>query len=707
MSPAIGSAVNSEIEAKDHQFRIGGETTALYGGAVHYWRLDRDKWSDILDKVKGTGLTTVSIYIPWEIHETAKGEFDFGSIDPRKDIDAFLTLCELKGFNIVVRPGPQINAELTWFGYPRRLLEDPELQALNAEGTKAVLVQVPRPIPALSYAVDKFFEETASWYDAICPILAKHRHPKGRLVAIQVDNEMAYFFHINPYASDYHPASIRRYREFLKRKHGTLEAVAGAHNRKYASFDEIDAPRRFDAKARKDLPGYTDWIEYREVYLIDSLGRLADMMKARGLAGVPMFHNYPHPLGPGGSVSGITTPFNLMGLEEKLDFVGFDLYSRKELYEHVKTVLSYVVGSSRYPYIPELIAGVWPWYLHPGDLNDEEFVTKAALMQGIKGFSRYVLVERDRWLASPIMRDGTVRPDRYAMHRRAVEMAKRHDFVHAERQADVLLLANRDYDRLEAASALVSFPGDFLEPLLGFSEYPNFMMTSEETFGFEESIQQAKAAWFNGFNRGLTDAGVSYLLSDSAAAPEKLAKFKAVVVSSFEFMGAALQRKLVDYAKAGGLVVLGPRLPKLNELMREDETLLEATKNAPPRLLSAGGAVVGSSHPVGRGGDIVLIHRLSSLDNALAVALASRPLLRVSKNDTRLDVVVRRASDESGRAIVFVANPSADPIEADVGVDMPFKTITEIWTNRSVRPQGLRWVDKLPAYSINIYECTK
>jgi len=709
MSPAIGSAAHSEIEAKDQQFRIGGETKALHGGAVHYWRLDRDKWSDILDKVKGMGFSTVSIYIPWEVHETAKGAFDFGSIDPRKDIDAFLTLCESKDFNIVVRPGPQINAELTWFGYPLRLLDDPELQALNSQGTKAVLAQVPRPIPAMSYAVDKFFDETASWYDAICPILAKHRYPKGRLVAVQVDNEMAYFFHVNPYASDYNPASIRRYREFLERKHGSIEAVASAHNRAYANFDEIDAPRRFDAKSSKDLPGYTDWIEYREVYLIDGLARLADMMRTRGLAGVPMFHNYPHPLGPGGSVSGITTPFNLMGLEEKLDFVGFDIYSRKELFEHVKTVLSYVVGSSRYPYIPEFIAGVWPWYRNPGSLKDEEFVTKAGLMQGVKGFSRYMLVERDRWMASPVMRDGTVRPDRYEMFRRTNEMLEDHDFVHADRQADVLLLANRDYDRLEAASALVSFPGDFLEPLLGFSEYPNFMLTSEEEFGFEEPIQQAKVDWFSAFYRGLTDAGFAFLLSDSAARPEKLSRFKAVAVSSFEFMGAALQRKLVDYARAGGSVILGPRLPKLDELMRKDETLLGATKESRPRLLESldsDGAAVGSSYPVGRG-EIVLVNRLSSLAKALTMALAARALLRVSKNDARLDVVVRRASEDADRAIVFVANPSAEPIDAEIGLDTSFKSITEIWSNRSIRPQGRGWTDHLPAYSINIYECTK
>ncbi|MBP7690563.1 MAG: beta-galactosidase, partial [Anaerolineales bacterium] len=168
------------IVADNHQFRVGDRTAEVYGGAVHYWRLERDQWGDILDKVKAMGFTTISIYIPWEAHEIERGRFDFGQIDPRTDIDAFLTLIEQKGMDIVVRPGPQINSELTWFGYPRRILEDPELQALNAQGTKAVLTQVPRPIPALSYAADKFFDETALWYDAICPILAKHAYPQGR-----------------------------------------------------------------------------------------------------------------------------------------------------------------------------------------------------------------------------------------------------------------------------------------------------------------------------------------------------------------------------------------------------------------------------------------------------------------------------------------------------------------------------------------------
>lgn len=700
MTAGDQSRSTKAIVADDHQFRIENKVASVYGGAVHYWRLERDKWDDILGKVKAMGFTMVSIYIPWEAHEIERGKFDFGEINPSNDIDAFLTLCEEKDLDIVVRPGPQINSEMTWFGYPRRILEDPELQAHSAQGSKAVLTQVPRPIPALTYAADKFFDETALWYDAICPILAKHAYPKGRLIAAQVDNEMAFFFHANAYACDFSPASIQGYRAFLQNKYGTIEALAELYGQTYTSFEQAEPPRRFEGAKKEDIPYYTDWIEYRERYLINCLDRLANMMRERGLQNIALFHNYQHPLGPGGAVSGFTTPFNLMGLEEKLDFVGFDIYSRKELYEHVKTVVSYVVGTSRYPYIPEFIAGVWPWYLNPGELYDEEFVTKAALMHGIKGFSRYMLVERDRWLDSPIRRDGRVREDHAAMFGRVNEILLQHHFADLRRQADVLLLANRDYDRLESASVLVSFPGDFLETPSTFSEYPNFMTVSEKPLGFQEPVQLAKANWFAALYDGLTEAGYGFLLSDTALAPERWKRFKALVLSSFEYLNASVQRNLVEFARAGGGVVLGPRLPTLDERMRPDDTLASALQGAEQQPLTAGG----TEYRVGQG-RIVHLTDSTNAAQALAVALQGLDLVRFTRNDARLDVAIHRAADGSGRLVVFVANPTAESIDAQVGLSVDLTSVQEIWEDRAVQANGRTLSDVLPPYTIRIYEC--
>jgi beta-galactosidase len=674
------------VSVGNGEFRIDGRVEKLYGGAVHYWRLDREKWETILQSVKDLGFTMISIYIPWEAHEIERGVFDFGERDPRTDIDAFLTLCEQKGFRIVVRPGPQINSELTWFGYPKRILADAELHALSAQGSKSILTQVPKPIPALSYAVDKFFDETALWFDAICPILARHAvNNGGGIVAAQVDNEMAFFFGINVYSGDFSPASLAAYRTFLVDKYGSLEAISAAHGTSYAAASDIDPPRRFEATDKCQVPSYVDWVEYREHYLVDSMGRLANMMRERGLDQIALFHNYPHPLGPGGAASGFTTPFNIPLLETKLDFVGFDIYSRKHLYNHVKTVGSYVVGTSRYPYIPEFIAGVWPWYLNPGEDYDEEFVTKAALMQGVKGFSRYMLVERDRWLDSPIRRDGRLR-EKAGMYANANRMQNEGNFTSLRREADVLLLANREYDRLEAAAVLVSFPGDFLETPSTFSEYPNRLTVAEDSMGFSQPIQVEKSAWFTGFYDALYASGAGYVLSDTGLDPQRWTQYKVLVVATFDYLSAATQTALVDYVKAGGVLIVGPELPTLDSLMHPCTILADAARAAEGR--------------------IVVVDDPSTMATVIDRQLDVAGVTRIAKSVDAIDVVVHSDLENAARRVAFVCNPTEEALSARVGLGVEILAADDLWADREVPLDDGDLVLDLPPHSITIADLT-
>lgn len=674
---------NRPVSVGKSAFKVDGETVSLYGGAVHYWRLDRDKWDQILESVKGMGFNMISIYIPWEIHEVEKGVFDFSG---NKDIDAFLTLCEEKDFRVIVRPGPQINSELTWFGYPKRILENERLQMRNAKGGRTVLTQVPKPIPAVNYAADEFYEETALWYDAICEILARHCYPKGGIVAAQVDNEMAYFFCINAYAADYSEESLAQYRNFLLDKYGDLASINKAYGTSYSSEGEIDPPRRFEGKDKHDIPVLADWIEYREQYLIISMDRLADMMRERGLDQIALFHNYPHPLGPGGAASGFTTPFNIAKLEEKLDFVGFDIYSRKELYSHVKTVGSYVVGTSRFPYIPEFIAGVWPWYLNPGEIYDEEFVTKAALMQGIKGFSRYMLVERDRWLDSPIRRDGRVREDHEKMFSNANRMQSENSFTSLRRDAKVLLLANREYDRLEAASVLVSFPGDFLETPSGFSEYANPLTISEDNLGFDAPVQLEKSKAFGACFEALSAGGHDFVISDTDLDPARWGERSIIVLPTLDYLDAKIQQALVDFVADGGCAVVGPKLPELDSLMNPCTILKDAVESGKGKWF------------VVKSGD----DAASILDKACAAA----DVAAVSKSDSRLDVVVHVDQSDDKRRVVFVANPTAEAIDTRIELPFEIEKATELWSGQPGTVQGSQLMASMPAYSINVYDCS-
>lgn len=685
------------ITIRDQAITVDGVESKLYGGAVHYWRLDRDKWDGILESVKRMGFTMISIYIPWEVHEIERGKFDFGQIKPENDIDAFLMLCEKKGFTVIVRPGPQINSELTWFGYPKRILANERLHAVSGQGSKVVLTQVPKPIPALNYASDEFYEETALWYDAICAILSRHAYPRGGIVGAQVDNEMAYFFGVNAYIADYSAESLTQYREFLGDKYGSLAAVNDAYGTAHDAIEQVDPPRRFSATTKEDIPWYADWAEYREHYLIVAMDRLAQMLRDRGLGGIALFHNYPHPLGPGGAASGYTAPFNIAKLEEKLDFVGFDIYSRKELFHHVKTVASYVVGTSRYPYIPEFIAGVWPWYLNPGDRHDEEFVTKAALMQGIRGFSRYMLVERDRWLDSPIRRDGRERVEKVEMFGAVNAMLERGELHRFRRDADVLLLANREYDRLEAASVLISFPGDFLETPSGFSEYAGPLTMSEATLGFDQPVQVVKSEWFQSFENGLASLGVAPVLSDTDLDPARWAERDVVVLTTLDYLSEATQQALVDFARAGGVVVVGPKVPTLDSSMKPCTVLADALGPIQEEPVI--------EREVGTGA-IIVVTAEDRMVTALERAATITGALLVERNDVRLEVTVHSARDSASEKVVFVANPTADPIDASVSIGADIDAVTEIWDGRDVSVDGRTISAHMAPYSIHIYRCT-
>ena len=162
---------------------IDGRSVPVYSGSVHYWRLERDLWPLILDRVQALGFGMIETYIPWSIHEIAPGLFDWGTIDPRKDVEAFCQLCEARGLYLLVRPGPLINAELTDFGFPEWVLLDPEVQAHTSVGSlhldEAWGFHPPLQWPVPSYASPVFYKAVGQWFDAICPIIARHLAPSG------------------------------------------------------------------------------------------------------------------------------------------------------------------------------------------------------------------------------------------------------------------------------------------------------------------------------------------------------------------------------------------------------------------------------------------------------------------------------------------------------------------------------------------------
>ncbi len=92
------------------------------------------------------GIDIVDVYLPWGVHEQTDGSLDFGARDPRLDAVRFLNLAHSLGLLAIVRPGPHINAELTYFGIPERVIWNRDCQARSPRGMPVVL-----PVPPLAF----------------------------------------------------------------------------------------------------------------------------------------------------------------------------------------------------------------------------------------------------------------------------------------------------------------------------------------------------------------------------------------------------------------------------------------------------------------------------------------------------------------------------------------------------------------------------
>lgn len=158
------------------------------------------------------------------------------------------------------------------------------------------------------------------------------------------------------------------------------------------------------------------------------------------------------------------------------------------------------------------------------------------------------------------------------------------------------------------------------------------MTVSEEPLGLAEPVQLVAPEWITGCFVGLAEAGYSYLTSDTALPPQRWSAYRVLVLSSYEYLAGHVQRAVLEFARAGGVVVLGPRLPHLDERMHPDETLVRSLADQD----AAGGYRVGQ-------GRIVQITDLTEPRQVFETVLAGIDLLRPEKNDPRVEVTVHAA----------------------------------------------------------------
>jgi beta-galactosidase len=626
------------VELTPAGIRLGSEVVPLHVASVHYWRLDPAAWRPALDAVKHLGFRLIDTYVPWGAHELAHGHFDFGRADPKLDVARFVSLAGKLGLSVIVRPGPHINAELTFFGLPERVVWDADCQARSAQGNPVVLPVPPLAFPVPSYASDAFHAEVAEWFAAVGGELGRLCWPEGPIVMLQVDNEGAMYFRDGVFDQDYHPDSIRGFRRFLQKKYGRVDALRRVHGEAGVTFAKAEPPRPpLAAQTPEELARCLDWAEWQEQLLADAFSRMRESLAASGLGTVPTSHNLP----PGEGA----TPLDPERIGNSVDLLGLDYYhgasapQRAEIARRTSELAARSSARGHPSFACELGAGFPPFFPPLTDL-DNAFTVLSALAYGLRGFNVYMAVERDRWIGAPIDARGRRRPSAL-FWKKLLAALERTRFAELERKVDVCIVVPRSLRRLVRVCHAFGPLSAALFQVLGGGAQEACL---EDDFGLPSPIQIDTEQFVRRLEHELEARRIPYAVVGGDLLGFALDHARWTVLASSGALEPALLDATQRAVSRGDALSLGPHPPT------RDQTLIPLPEPPDFRARRAR-ALIGLDHA----------------EIAAAVAHAQTELGLGALAAAPESVFATLHRDASGRPIVlFVINPSDQDLDASV-----------------------------------------
>jgi len=655
--------------------RLGAREVPLISGSVHYWRLDPREWLATLTALQSLGIDIVDVYLPWGVHEQSDGSLDFGARDPRLDAVRFLTLAHSLGLLAIVRPGPHINAELTFFGIPERVIWNRDCQARSPRGMPVVLPVPPLAFPVPSYASVAFLDEADRWLEAVAEQLAPLVWPAGPIVLCQVDNEGALYFRDGVYDQDHHPDAIATYRAFLLHKYGSIERIREVLHDPAADLAQLQPPARFSATSPLDLARHLDAAEAQEEIIARAFLRMKETLQRAGLAGIPTMHNLP--FGEG------STPLDPERVNRVVDLLGLDYYhvasegTRAEIARRTSDLAVRARARGYAPFACELGAG-FPPFFPPISEADSAFTALTALAYGLRGFNLYMAVERDRWIGAPIDRHGRRRA--FAdFWEQLVSALERLDFFSLQIRPTVHIVVPRNLRRL--ARVLHAFGPVTLAAFHvsgGGAEEACF----EDDFGMGSPVVIEAWQFVKRLETALSAERIPYAVVAGDLTEQALQQGQWTVVACAGGLEQEIRDTLAGAAAAGRAISIGP-------YPAERDAIFQPLPE--PFRLPEGGAVPSQ-----------LSLDDEALRNAVRAAKTALDLASVACSPEGISVTVHH--DDTGQArVAFVINPTARALRAELSLPGIARAVDALDGSEFRARQG-EFELPLPAHTVRLFE---
>jgi beta-galactosidase len=538
---------------KEGNFCLNEKRVFLNSGEIHYFRIRREWWDKHLEAAKEAGLTTVSSYIPWAWHESVKGVFDFdGTSCPERDLRGWLQRCQAHGLTCIVKPGPFILAETRGAGLPDWFLSEcgEEVKMHNSRGGIV-------PSDGVSLFNDQYLKYVGLWYEQVMPFIsAREISAGGPIIMMQICNEIGVFSWL-AHQADYGDLVKDRFISYLKVKFSGIEEVNSLWGTAYPDFAQVELPPdgRLPYTSKGDRGRDYEWHCFWRIYYGDYLRMLTALARDRGVT-VPVFHNLP------GWIygSGYEFPVNITMYEDVFGDKSEILFGVDHIPEYISyrnmhddriiNDITMAMQGSKHLFAAEFQSGSREYHVvtNPREL---ELFYKASIANGLTGWNHYMFSQgrnpRHRgysgdtfyWF-NPLKPEGD-RTSAYPLVGRMSKLVKTTEslIVEAKRRAEVCVLFYPPY-----------YATELERPETGASELV-----------FNASSIR-RPAYFDGLLKALQVLNIDYDMADLCqVSAEKLRIYKQVWAFSTDEMNGRDQQIIVDYAKAGGNLVIFPCLP--------------------------------------------------------------------------------------------------------------------------------------------------
>ena len=477
------------------------------------------------------------------------------------------------GLYVLIRPGPYCYSELDYAGLPGWLCRGyPQVLARRLDGK-------PHSDFSISYVHPLYLQKVQRWYERVCPIIARHLVSRGGCVPfVQIDNELT-GIHMWFGGPDCNPESMGfgqpegRYPSFLRRRFGQIGELNAAYGTSFADFAEVRPiePQRWDLAESRRVKDYFDF--YLQT-VAEYGATLAGWMRRHGID-VPIVHNAANPnmnclLEP---MAAALKPAFLLGSDH---YYNLDGQNNPTPEYAVKVFYSCAILESRgfAPTVFELPGGAvfdWP----PVSPEDHAACYWTNLAMGMKGHNYYIFT-------------GGPNPGKAGL---SADVYDYNASVGADNEVRPLYAVQQELGRFVAAYPWLLEARREGDIRVGYDALHNQAMHYWKQHG---ELPFSPADGWDFFRKGLLVSafcgGLSPVLCDLSS-DDWLADISTpVAVIAASAMSADKQRRLTEFLRRGGRLLLGPVLPSLDENLQPC-TILAGFLGRPRSVKSPGGPV--------------------------------------------------------------------------------------------------------------------